>query len=731
MKRVRTFQTNFSAGQLDPLMASRTDTKAYVNGADTLTNFSPLVQGGIKKRPGTVYLQDLTEAVRLIPFIFNESQLYIIALANAKMYIYGVDGTLHQTISSGVPWTTSNLYEVRYTQRSDVMILVHEDFAMQKLTRTGATTFTLADLDFETGDTGKKYAPFYKFADSDVTIDANGTSGSITLTTSANHWTTDHVGARVSIHGQQATITGYTSAVVVSATTNEDLFTDQTLTASGGGCNQFVVGEVVTQTDSQAEGEIVSVDSDTQITVANLKNAKFKTNGASELTVGGESGAEVTVTTVADTATPEATKDWQEEVFSDERGYARSVIFHSQRLWFGGSKELPAHLFSSAVADFFTFDVGTAQDSDSIQAPIASDQVNSINHLVSAGHLQVFTDQAEFYCPESENSPLIPADFNIRRQASYGTSDVRPVTFDRATLFVQGAGKVIREMRWEEIEGGYTPNAISLIATNLIDEDGIKDSAVVYGMEKRPEQFAFFVNDDGTLLVYHAARAENISAWFKWETDGLVKDVVAMEENLYLYVERTVNSVTKHYLERLDDSVTLDCSKSVTSGSATATFSGFTHLAQEEISVVADHEQTSHADYHKNAFYLEEYTPTAGGVITLTGGYTTYTITAGFKYTATAKTMPMDWQASDGQITGLPKRISAVDMVLDSSMVASVEGNSLLMRDVTDDLSKPPTAKTGRFRFYLLGWDKEGQITMSCPCPLEMTLLGLMMEVAY
>ncbi len=731
MKRVRTFQTNFSAGQLDPLMAARTDTKAYVNGADTLTNFSPLVQGGIKKRPGTVYLQDLTEAVRLVPFVFNESQLYIIALANAKMYIYGVDGTLHQTISSSVPWTTSNLYEVNYTQRSDVMILAHEDFAMQKLTRTGATTFTLADMDFEEGDTGKKFSPFYKFANSSVTLDASGTSGTITLTTSAGHWTSDHVGARVSIHGQQVTISGYTSSTVVDAATDEDLFTDQILTASGGGCNQFLVGEVVTQTDSQAEGEIVSVDSDTQITIANLKNAKFKVNGTSELTVGGESGAEVDVTSIADTANPEATKDWQEEVFGAERGYARSVIFHGQRLWFGGSKELPAHLFSSKVADFFNFDVDDAEANDSIQAPIASDQVNSIKHLVSAGHLQVFTDQAEFYCPESENSPLIPADFNIRRQSSYGISDVRPVVFDRATLFVQGTGKVIRELKWEEIEGGYTPNAISLIATNLLDEDGIKDAAVVYGMENRPEQFAFFVNDDGTLVVYHAARSENISAWFKWETEGLVKDIVAIEDNLYLYVERTINSVTKHYLERLDEAVTLDCSKSVTSGTATATFSGFSHLAEEEISVVADHEQTTHADYFKNAFYLEEYTPTAGGSITLTGGYTTYTITAGFKYTATAKTMPMDWQASDGQITGLPKRISAVDLVLGSTMVAGVGDTNLIMRDVTDDLSKPPDAKTGRSRFYLLGWSKEGQITISCACPLNMTLLGIMMEVAY
>ena len=206
--------------------------------------------------------------------------------------------------------------------------------------------------------------------------------------------------------------------------------------------------------------------------------------------------------------------------------------------------------------------------------------------------MQVFTDQAEFYCPESENAPLVPADFNIRRQSSYGCANVRPLPFDRATLFVQSTGKVVREYKWEEIEGGYTPNAVSLIASNLLDSSGIVDTAVVYGLKNRPEQYAFFLNNDGTIAVYHAARNEQISSWCKWETNGKIIHICGMEGILYAVVERTIDGSTVTTLERFSEDVTLDCAITATSGTATDTFTGFTHLANESVSVVADHEQS-------------------------------------------------------------------------------------------------------------------------------------------
>ena len=743
MRRVRQLQTNFSAGQLDPLMTARSDTRSYTNGAATLTNFMQLVQGGIKRRPGMKFLAELSQSARLVPFQFNQDQLYIFAMYHYDSYthghldVYDVDGNLLDTLTN-FEWTDDTLYEVRYTQRNDIAIFTHENFKTQIVGRTGATTFAKEDFTFDQDlSGGKSYEPFYAFQDPTTTIRPSDYSGgNVVLNTNVAHWTADHVGSRVSIHGQQALIHTYLNSLQVTCSVEEDFFQDQTLTVPDA--YEYVIGEIITQTTTEAKGEIVDIPTSTTLKVANLKNVTFKTQSTGDATVGGLSGAAQVVSAVATEVNPLATRDWKESVFSDARGYPRSVVFHGQRLWFGGSRDLPAHLFSSKVSNFFNFDTGEALDDESIQVPIASDQVNTIQHLVSAGHLQVFTDQAEFYAAENSNQPLTPTDVNISRQSSYGCSNVRPVAFDRATLFVQNTGRVIREYKWEEIEGGYTPNAISLVASNLLDIDGIVGSSVIYGLKNRPEQFAFFLNNDGTLAVYHAARNEQISSWSKWETQGSIKSITAMEGILYALVERTINGSTKYFLEKFDEDYTLDCSyKDYNPGRAfpTTTYEDFDHLIGQLVDVVADYGGPTHlgdAEYYApNVFYLGQYTPDSQGRIRTTDAVPGLVITAGFTFESTVKTMPVDYQAQDGQITGLPKKIGTVDLIIHSTMGAEIEGNALILRKVNDDLSKPPDAITGRQRFYLLGRDKLGQIEVKSAIPLNFTLLGLMMEVSF
>lgn len=52
-------KTNFSAGELDPLLHGRTDLDQWSNGARTMRNVRPLPQGGFKRRDGTRLAQEL------------------------------------------------------------------------------------------------------------------------------------------------------------------------------------------------------------------------------------------------------------------------------------------------------------------------------------------------------------------------------------------------------------------------------------------------------------------------------------------------------------------------------------------------------------------------------------------------------------------------------------------------------------------------------------------------
>lgn len=64
---IQQLQTNFSSGELDPLMMFRVDTGAYQNGARSLRNGLLLSTGGVARRPGTLHLALLEGRSRILP----------------------------------------------------------------------------------------------------------------------------------------------------------------------------------------------------------------------------------------------------------------------------------------------------------------------------------------------------------------------------------------------------------------------------------------------------------------------------------------------------------------------------------------------------------------------------------------------------------------------------------------------------------------------------------------
>ena len=72
-RSIRSVITNFSSGELNPLLATRTDVSSYFQGAKSCRNFALLAEGGLMRRPGTTYLATLPAECRLIPFIFPET----------------------------------------------------------------------------------------------------------------------------------------------------------------------------------------------------------------------------------------------------------------------------------------------------------------------------------------------------------------------------------------------------------------------------------------------------------------------------------------------------------------------------------------------------------------------------------------------------------------------------------------------------------------------------------
>jgi len=580
----RVHQNSFTRGEVDETVISRTDIAAFQQSLKKARNVFVLNQGPVERRQGTLFRYDLGETTRIEPFIFNEDQEYIIAFQNTKCKIFSTNGTLLQSFTS-CAWTTSNLFELTYTQKADTMIITHNDFKPKIITRTGATTFTITDFAFkESTNQDQIYQPYFKFAEDSITLDINQTTAQtgVTCTTSADYFAASMVGTRIRYHGSELLITAYTNPTTVTATLKKnvriELDDDPLKSQEGSGtvtvlhpAHGFANGASVTIEGAES---ILNEDGDGlaagnlngTFTIAVLDDDRYTyTAGGSD--TGGDS-ADGGGTNVRIIGHP-PTKQWDEQVYSDYNGYPTTCKFHQQRLFFAGGA-ISDFVAGSKTADFFNFDVAEGEDTDSIQIAISSDQINEIRHLVSGKHLEIFTSTGEFYLKPQVGRPLTPSDLKLERQSSLGaTQKCMPRLFDGAAIFVQPNGKTVREFFYNTATEDYVPTVLTFLSPQAVNNP--TDTGIIKSTGAKTEQFILFANDDGSLGVFSAQRQEKLAGWVIWQTDGSFLSTAGITSFLYTVVKRTVNGADKYYLEQISNSqfaLPTDCSVSkILSGS--------------------------------------------------------------------------------------------------------------------------------------------------------------------
>ena len=100
MSKLTHIQNSFSSGELSPLLKGRSQMAQYSNGCETLINMVVLPQGGITKRPGTKFVQEVKNSAsttRLIPFVVGTGQSYSLEFGNQYIRFYRNGGALLST----------------------------------------------------------------------------------------------------------------------------------------------------------------------------------------------------------------------------------------------------------------------------------------------------------------------------------------------------------------------------------------------------------------------------------------------------------------------------------------------------------------------------------------------------------------------------------------------------------------------------------------------------------
>ncbi|MBH48849.1 MAG: hypothetical protein CME71_11840 [Halobacteriovorax sp.] len=636
-------QTNFAAGEIDSEMQHRTDVGAYGAAVGTLINFLPRLHGGVRTKPGTIFHQELIGDVKLFPFIFSEEQAYIMAFSTTRLDIYHNDGTVAVS-NITTPYSSSQWQDIKLVQSGDVAIICHPDVVTQKLTRTGASAFSLSTFSFDAAVTGAlalKHVPFYRFADSDITLTPGsaGSGSSHTLTASAALFTSNHVGVRFRHKGKQMLITAVGSGTSATATNQEA-----------------------------------------------LENTDAET-------------------------------DWDEEVFSSERGFPGCVCFHDQRLCFGGSASKRSGIWLSQTGQFFNFDAAEGLDDEAIWSGVDDDRVQQVRHLLSHGHLQIFCDDTEAFVPETATKPITPENFAIRSQTRYGILDrVPPEILDEGTIYAQRFGQGIREFMFTDLTQRYNADLVSVLDARAINDP--VSMTTVPASPDRPEMYTYIVMADGTIAVLHSLRSEKIVAWARWQaTNSLYKQVINVLGRVFVSVRRTINSATKYYLEEVSYDTTLESAKVVTA-SATATFTGLAHLEGELVHAVKD-----------NISPIGTGTVSSGSV---TFPETTTNPHIGIHTDSTFTTLPIEFTQDPSRTSIRRKRIAqAVIGVKDGIAIKAGSAGALHIWNVDSDFSLDPVAKTQRVRVFPTGYNDDATLSVTASVPVPITILSLACRIAY
>jgi len=744
MARVAVQLTNFTGGELSPRLDGRNDLNKYASGCKTLENMIVYPHGSAARRSGTQFVAEVKNSAaktRLIPFEFSTTQTYMMEFGNQYIRFYkdngqilesdvtisgatqanpvvitatghgysngdeisitgvvgmtelnnkrylvankttntfeitdvdgtNINGTGFTAYTSGgvanrvyeisTPYLTAELFDIKFAQSADVMYITHPNHEVEKLSRTGHTSWTLADVDFTDGP----------YLDNNIT------------TTTLNP-------------GSHTVGTGV--AVVASATTGIN---------GGSGFLATDVGRLIRFRDGYMK---VTARADT-------------TN--------------ITVEIIEDLGSATASADFALGSFSDTTGHPTCVTFFEQRLVFAGTTDQPQTLFFSKSGDYENMNEnrgGTVADDDAIIYTIASNQVNAIRFMTATRTLIVGTAGGEFTVSGGGTDVAItPTNILIKKQSNHGAANLDAIAAGNATLFLQRAKRKIRELAYNFDVDGYLAPDMTILSEH-ITEGGITQMAY----QQEPNQIVWMTRNDGELIGLTYQREQQVTAWHRQIFGGsfgsgnaVCESVAALptddaEYQVWVIVKRTINSVTRRYVEYLNgfdftetDNTTFNFLDSQLNynGSATTTITGLDHLEGQTVSILAD--GSTHPDK-----------TVSSGSITLDRSSTK--VKVGLPFTSLLQTMRLDAGAANGTSQAKTKRIYDISLRLYESVGVEVGPDLQNMeripfRSSADSMDTAIPVFTGDKEIEFRGnYETDGFIFVRQTQPLPLTVLSL------
>jgi hypothetical protein len=242
--------------------------------------------------------------------------------------------------------------------------------------------------------------------------------------------------------------------------------------------------------------------------------------------------------------------------------------YWEQRLAFGGSHNAPDQVDMSQPGAFNNFAKSIpTRDSDAITMVPAGKLVRRIRHLLGTKVLYIFTDGAVFAARRGPNGVTPAMEGGVAVELARGSTFVPPVQAGEAVLFVSRAGRSVQALAYAQTSDSFGGLEVSRLSDHLLAASPIQDWAWC----ETPNQLLWLVREDGKFLSLAFLDQEQVFGWSRHDTQGQVESVCAVreagEDRLYLQTRRRLGGTFRRCIEHMAirnvedqrDGMFLDC----------------------------------------------------------------------------------------------------------------------------------------------------------------------------
>lgn len=291
--------------------------------------------------------------------------------------------------------------------------------------------------------------------------------------------------------------------------------------------------------------------------------------------------------------------------FQEKGNFPACVNYFQQRRMFANTVNKPNFLFASQTALFKDFNIQRPLvATNAVTVKLYEREINEIKDLVASDDLVVFAADAEWRVNGSDGIfEATPAPV-AKKQSSWGSSDLMPISSGDMILFISSGQNKIRDLEYNYAYDKYKGSDLTYLANHLFNGKQIVD----WAFSKEPNSIIWCVMSDGTLngLTYNPE--QQILGWHHHETDGTFESVAVVREGYedvpYFVIKRKINGTVKRYIERMKsrivdnakDGFFVDCGMSYNAYDNTADNTLTLSATTGEITVTAS------ASIFKNSF---------------------------------------------------------------------------------------------------------------------------------